>query len=113
MKRKEVQEKIQEVGIVPGARVSSAELALFAAESVNEAGIPVAEITMTVPGAIKVIARLAAAHAEFIVGAGTVLDVETARRCVDAGARFLTSPGFIPEVVEYGLASDVVVSPAR
>jgi 2-dehydro-3-deoxyphosphogluconate aldolase/(4S)-4-hydroxy-2-oxoglutarate aldolase len=111
MERKEVRARIEEIGIIPGVRVSSPELALFAAESVNQAGIPIAEITMTVPGAIDVIAQLARNDAEFIVGAGTVLDAETARRCLDAGARFLTSPGLVPEVVEFALKNDVVIIP--
>lgn len=96
---------------MPGIRVASAELALFAAETVYEAGIPVAEITMTVPNAVEVIAQLTQNYPNFVVGAGTVLDTETARRCVDAGARFLTSPGLVPEVLEFALKSDVVAIP--
>jgi 2-dehydro-3-deoxyphosphogluconate aldolase/(4S)-4-hydroxy-2-oxoglutarate aldolase len=111
MDRKEVRTRIEEIGIIPSVRVSSKELALFAAETVNQAGIPVAEITMTVPGAIEVIAQLARSDAGFIVGAGTVLDAETARRCLDAGACFITSPGLIPHVVEFALKNDVVVIP--
>jgi 2-dehydro-3-deoxyphosphogluconate aldolase/(4S)-4-hydroxy-2-oxoglutarate aldolase len=104
MDRNTVKSRIQEVGIIPSVRVSTPELALFAAESVNQSGIPVAEITMTVPGAIGVIAQ-------FIVGAGTVLDIETARKCLDAGAKFITSPGLIPKVVEFALKHNVVVIP--
>jgi 2-dehydro-3-deoxyphosphogluconate aldolase/(4S)-4-hydroxy-2-oxoglutarate aldolase len=111
MDRKEVRARIEEIGIIPSVRVSSAELALFAAETVNQAGIPVAEITMTVPGAIDVIAQLVRDDPGFIVGAGTVLDAETARRCLDAGACFITSPGLVPEVVEFALKNDVVVIP--
>jgi 2-dehydro-3-deoxyphosphogluconate aldolase/(4S)-4-hydroxy-2-oxoglutarate aldolase len=111
MERKAVRARIEEVGIIASVRVSSAELALFAAETVNQAGIPVAEITMTIPGAIEVIAQLVRSDPGFIVGAGTVLDAETARRCVDAGASFITSPGLVPEVVEFALANDVVVIP--
>ena len=102
---------MKEIGIIPSVRVASQELALFAAETVNQAGIPVAEITMTIPGAVEVIARLTRADDKFIVGAGTVLDAETARRCIDAGARFITSPGLVPEVVEFALNNDVVVIP--
>ncbi|WP_114209891.1 bifunctional 4-hydroxy-2-oxoglutarate aldolase/2-dehydro-3-deoxy-phosphogluconate aldolase [Acidisarcina polymorpha] len=111
MKRERVRAKIEEIGIVPAVRVSKAELALFAAETINDAGIPIAEITMTVPGAVEVIAQLALRHPDFVVGAGTVLDTETASRCLDAGARFLTSPGLIPEVVEFARKKDVVVIP--
>src|SRR5271170_6948473 len=111
MKRKDVRARIEETGIIPGVRVSTADLALFAAEAVNKAGIPVAEITMTVPGAIDVIAQLAGKYPDFIVGAGTVLDAETAKRCLDAGARFLTGPDLVPEVVEFALKNDVVMIP--
>jgi len=111
MKREETRIRIEEVGIFPAVRVSSAELALFAAESVHEAGIPIVEITMTVPGAIDVIAQLASRYSDLIVGAGTVLDREIAKSCLDAGARFITSPGLVPEVVEFALQKDVVIIP--
>src|SRR5271168_2889326 len=111
MKREEVRTRIEQIGIIPAVRTSAAHLALFAAESVNEAGIPVAEITLTVPGAIGVITQLAAKYSDFIVGAGTVLDVEMAKQCLGAGARFLTSPALVPEVVEFALRNDVVVIP--
>jgi len=111
MKRQEVRARIEEIGIVPGIRVSTAELAVYAAESVNVAGIPIAEITMTIPGAVDVIAQLTGKYPDFVVGAGTVLDAEAAKRCLDAGARFLTSPGLVPEVVEFAVKKDVVIIP--
>ena len=111
MTKAEVCARIEEVGILPGIRVSSPDDALFAAETVYHVGIPIAEITMTIPGAIDVIARLAKCFPEMIVGAGTVLDTETARRCLDAGARFLTSTGLVIEVVEFAVKNDVVVFP--
>ena len=66
---------------------------------------------MTVPGAIEVISYLTRSLPDLVVGAGTVLDVETARCCLDAGAKFLTSTGLVPEVVEFALKNDVVVFP--
>ncbi len=81
-------------------------------EAINRAGIPIAEITMTVPGAMDVISRLARSLPEMIVGAGTVLDTETARRCLDAGAKFLTSPGLVMEVVEFAVRKMWSFSPA-
>ena len=111
MKREEVRARIEEIGIVAGVRVAGAELALFAAESVYEAGIPIVEITMTVPGAVDVISQLTRMYPEFIVGAGTVLDAETAQRCLDAGASFVTSPGLVPEVLEFTLQHNVVAIP--
>ena len=85
MDRKEVCARIVEIGIMPSVRVSAPDLALFAAETVYEAGITVVEITNTVPKAVEVIAQLTRNYPDFVVGAGTVLDVETARRCADAG----------------------------
>ena len=84
---------------------------MFAAETVYEAGIPVAGITMTVPNAVEVIAQLAQNYPDFVIGAGTVLDIETARRCLDAGARFITSPGLVPDVLEFTLKNDVAAIP--
>jgi 2-dehydro-3-deoxyphosphogluconate aldolase/(4S)-4-hydroxy-2-oxoglutarate aldolase len=111
VKKNEVRARIKEIGIIPGVRVSSAADARFAAEAVNRGGIPIAEITMTVPEAIEAIAGLTRSHPEMIVGAGTILDLETARRCLDAGAKFLTSPGLVLEVVDFAVKNDVVVFP--
>jgi 2-dehydro-3-deoxyphosphogluconate aldolase/(4S)-4-hydroxy-2-oxoglutarate aldolase len=111
VKKDEVRARIEEVGIIPAVRVSSADEARFAAEAVNRGGIPIAEITMTVPNATEAIAGLTRSIPQMIVGAGTVLDTETARRCLDAGARFLTSPGLVLEVVEFAAKHEVVVFP--
>ena len=109
MKREEVRACIEEIGILPSVRVTSRDLALFAAETVFAAGIPIVEITLTIPGALEVIADLAKRYPDLVVGAGTVLDEEAARRSVDAGARFLTSPGFVRKVVAYAKLTDVAV----
>jgi 2-dehydro-3-deoxyphosphogluconate aldolase/(4S)-4-hydroxy-2-oxoglutarate aldolase len=111
MKRDEVRELIKRIGILPSVRVTSRDLAVFAAETVYASGIPIAEITMTTPGALEVINDLATRYPDLAVGAGTVLDEEMVRRCIDAGARFITSPGFIPEVVAYAKKMDVVTLP--
>lgn len=111
MKKAEVRAHIEEIGIIPAIRVSTPELARFAIEAINRAGIPIAEVTMTVPNALDVISQLARTLPEMIVGAGTVLDTETAQRCLDAGAKFLTSPGLVMEVVEFAVRKDLVVFP--
>lgn len=111
MNRQQVRERIQQIGIIPSIRVSSPQDAIFAAETIAHSGIPVIEVTMTVPGATDVIAELARDQPAVIVGAGTVLDLETARRCVDSGAKFLTSTGLDLEVVEFALQHDIVVFP--
>jgi len=111
MNREDAKARIEEIGIFPGIRVKSADQALYAAETLFHAGIPIAEITMTVPDAIEVIRKLAQAFPELVVGAGTVLDKETAERCLDAGARFLTSTGLVLEVVEAALKANAVPIP--
>jgi 2-dehydro-3-deoxyphosphogluconate aldolase/(4S)-4-hydroxy-2-oxoglutarate aldolase len=111
MTRGEVRARIEEIGIIPAVRLSSAEDALFAAEAVCGAGIPIVEVTMTVPGAADVIRELVRQNPGVIVGAGTVLSVETARRCLDAGAAFLTTPGLDRDVINFALGHSVVVFP--
>lgn len=87
---------------MPVVRASSAKQAMRAAEAVCAGGIPIVEITMTVPGAIEVIVQLSKSMAsEVLIGAGTVLDAATAERCIDAGAEFIVSPGFDFETVKF------------
>src|SRR6266852_8169207 len=101
MTRDEAAAKIREVGVIPNVRASSAKYALQAAEAVCAGGIPIVEITMTVPGAVELITQLAKTLGnEILIGAGTVLDAQTAQRCIDAGAEFIVSPGFDVETVE-------------
>lgn len=101
MNREEIRKRIFEIGIVPVVRAASAKQAMMAAEAVCAGGIPIVEMTMTVPGAVEVIAELArTASKDVLIGAGTVLDAEAGRRCLDAGAQFLVSPGFDLATVE-------------
>jgi 2-dehydro-3-deoxyphosphogluconate aldolase/(4S)-4-hydroxy-2-oxoglutarate aldolase len=109
--REEVRARILEVGVIPALRVHSADDALFAAEAIREGGIPIVEVTMTVPGAVNVISELTRQSKEMIVGAGTVFDVDSAQRCLDAGATFLTSTGLDLEIVNVAHKRDVVVFP--
>lgn len=111
MTRNEAREQISAIGILPSIRVSVEEHILFGAETIYAAGIPVVEVTMTSPGAIKAIGDLAARYPDMVIGAGTVLDEQAAQQCVEAGARFLTSPGFVPEVVAYACKHEVVSLP--
>jgi 2-dehydro-3-deoxyphosphogluconate aldolase/(4S)-4-hydroxy-2-oxoglutarate aldolase len=85
--------RIKEIGIIPVVRAESSEIALRAVEAIREGGIPIVEITMTVPGAIPTIETLTDRYGdEVLIGAGTVLDQETARLCILGGARFVVSP---------------------
>ncbi len=109
MDKEHVRSTINEVGILPAIRVPSAENARFAAETVAQAGIPIVEITMTTPGAVDVIADLVRNLPHVIVGAGTILDAETARACLKAGAHFLTSPGLDAEIVHFARKENVLM----
>ena len=93
MERGDALSRIIRTGIVPVVRASSAEEALAVTEAIRAGGIDVIEVTMTVPGAVEVIRDLVRRYQdELLVGAGTVLDAQTARACMLAGARFVASP---------------------
>ena len=111
MKKEQVRARIEEIGIIPAIRVSSPQDAMFAAETVCRSGIPIVEVTMTIPGAIEVITELAQNNPNVIAGAGTVFDLETARRCLDSGAQFLTSTGLDLDIVAFAVKNDIVVLP--
>ena len=96
MKKFEVRGWIEETGVIAAVRVYSEQDALFAAEAVAGSGIPVVEITLTVPQATKVISHLLKSIPGIVVGAGGVTHAAAALQCVDAGAQFLTSDGFHP-----------------
>jgi 2-dehydro-3-deoxyphosphogluconate aldolase/(4S)-4-hydroxy-2-oxoglutarate aldolase len=110
MNKQKVHDRIAEIGVVPVVRASSSREALIAAEAVCQGGIPIVEITMTVPGAVEVIRELCKSSAsEVLIGAGTVLDPETARRCLDAGAQFLVSPGLNLPTVELAVREKILI----
>jgi 2-dehydro-3-deoxyphosphogluconate aldolase/(4S)-4-hydroxy-2-oxoglutarate aldolase len=111
MTKEEVRARIVELAILPAVRAANAEDALFAAEAVSRGGLPIVELTMTVPNATDLIAHLVKKHPRTVVGAGTVLDLETARACLAAGAKFITSPGLDLEIVEFAVKAGVVVMP--
>jgi 2-dehydro-3-deoxyphosphogluconate aldolase/(4S)-4-hydroxy-2-oxoglutarate aldolase len=103
---------LREVGIIPVIRAPSADAAVAVVAALQEAGLRIAEITMTVPNAIDAIAAVATRFAgRVLVGAGTVTDAETARRAMDAGAEFIVSPCLVPEVIEAAHGADVAVLP--
>lgn len=101
MDRFEIVQRIINCGVVAVVRAETPEQALKIAEAVKAGGIDAIEITMTVPGAIDVIKELSKAYpgGEIVIGAGTVLDAETARAAMLAGAEFFVSPGFDPDMV--------------
>jgi 2-dehydro-3-deoxyphosphogluconate aldolase/(4S)-4-hydroxy-2-oxoglutarate aldolase len=111
MTKEEVRARIEELAIIPAVRASNADDALFAAEAVSRGGLPIVELTMTVPKANELIAQLVKKHPHMVVGAGTVLDLDTARACLAAGAKFITSPGLDLEIVHFAVQAGVTVIP--
>jgi len=102
MNRQEVVERIRTGGLVPVVRTTSAEDALAMCQVLHEAGLTAVEITLTVPGAVDVIAALVGRFGDrLVVGAGTVLTARSAQACIDAGATFIVSPGLdLPTVAQ-------------
>jgi 2-dehydro-3-deoxyphosphogluconate aldolase / (4S)-4-hydroxy-2-oxoglutarate aldolase len=111
MTREQVRTCIEETGIIPAIRVHTEADALFAAASVFRGGIPIAEITMTSPGALDLINHLKGLAPNVVVGAGTVMNADNARACLQAGASFITSPGFDREIADLADAAGVVCIP--
>jgi len=112
MQKQDVIRKINEIGLIPVVRADSAEMALRAVTAIREGGVSILEITMTVPGAVGVIEMLADRFGQdVLIGAGTVLDENTARTCMQAGARFVVSPALDLATVECCRSSGVVVMP--
>ena len=112
MTSKEILAFISEVGIVPIVRTSSAEGAIQAVEAIYAGGVRAAEITMTVPGAIHALEKLADRFGgKLILGAGTVLDPETARACMLAGAEFFVTPSLRLSTIEMAKRYSKVICP--
>jgi 2-dehydro-3-deoxyphosphogluconate aldolase/(4S)-4-hydroxy-2-oxoglutarate aldolase len=111
MNKTEVLQRIHDTGLIPVVRAESAELAVRAVEAIKAGGVDVLEVTMTVPGAIGVIEQLTTMFGEALIGAGTVLDQETADRCIQAGAQFIVSPALNEDTIAFCRANDVAVFP--
>jgi 2-dehydro-3-deoxyphosphogluconate aldolase/(4S)-4-hydroxy-2-oxoglutarate aldolase len=106
---------LREIGVIPVIRCNAATIAVRVTEVLIEAALPIAEITLTIPDATEAIARLTRRTPprgqRAVIGAGTVIDADGARRAIDAGAEFIVSPCFVPEVIEVAKAAGVVVIP--
>jgi 2-dehydro-3-deoxyphosphogluconate aldolase / (4S)-4-hydroxy-2-oxoglutarate aldolase len=104
--------RIGEIGVIPVIRASSVEQALRAVEAISAGGIPIVEITMTVPDAPAVIRNVVQHHgSRVLVGAGTVISAEQAKRSLEAGAEFLVSPGLSMPALMAGQNSRKLVIP--
>ena len=100
MDKAAVLKSLQDIGLVPVLRADSIEQALALAAAIADGGVTVLEITMTVPGAIQVMRQLAEQRPDLLLGAGTVLDPETARICILEGAQFIVSPALNLDTIE-------------
>jgi 2-dehydro-3-deoxyphosphogluconate aldolase / (4S)-4-hydroxy-2-oxoglutarate aldolase len=109
MKKQEVRTLIEKIGIVPVIRTASPQEARFAAEAVWQGGIPVVEITMTIPQALEVISELVKTMPKLLVGAGTVVNQDLALQCFDVGAQFLVTPGFSQKTVAAAHNLDMLI----
>jgi 2-dehydro-3-deoxyphosphogluconate aldolase / (4S)-4-hydroxy-2-oxoglutarate aldolase len=98
---------IEDTGVVPALNTSSEEDALFVAEALIEAGIPILKISMNAPDAIEIISHLVKRSPTTIVGAGNVRNAGIARKCLDAGAKFLATDGLIPGVIEFAVKENL------
>ena len=111
MEKAAVLRQLEEIGLVPVLRAESVEQALALADAIAAGGVTVLEVTMTVPGAIDVMRRLAERRPEILIGAGTVLDAETARMCILEGAQFVVSPALNMGTIEMCHRYSVAVLP--
>ena len=102
---------LKEIGLVPVLRAESVEKAMALAEAIAAGGVTVLEVTMTVPGAIQVMRQLAEKRPDILIGAGTVLDAETARICILEGAKFVVSPALNVGTIEMCHRYSIAVLP--
>jgi 2-dehydro-3-deoxyphosphogluconate aldolase/(4S)-4-hydroxy-2-oxoglutarate aldolase len=99
------------LGLVPVIKIDDARKAVGLANAISEGGLPCAEITFRTAAAGEAISAIAKARPDMLVGAGTVINVEYAKRAVDSGAKFIMSPGFNPSVVDWCLEHEVPIIP--
>jgi 2-dehydro-3-deoxyphosphogluconate aldolase/(4S)-4-hydroxy-2-oxoglutarate aldolase len=112
MNKTEVLKRIRDTGLIPVVRAESADQAMRAVAALKAGGLDILEVTMTVPGAIEVIQTLAAEYGdETLIGAGTVLDPETAQTCIKAGAKFIVSPALNEETIKFCRRQEVAIFP--
>ncbi len=108
---KSMEEQFKEVGVVPVVVLNDAKDALPLAEALVEGGLPCAEVTFRTDAAEESIRLMAEKYPDMLVGAGTVLTIDQVDRAVGAGAKFIVSPGFDPEIVDYCISKEIPVFP--
>ena len=108
---KSMAEQFQEMAVVPVVVLNDAKDALPLAEALVEGGLPCAEVTFRTDAAEESIRLMAEKYPDMLVGAGTVLTIDQVNRAVGAGAKFIVSPGFDPEIVDYCIEKEIPVFP--
>lgn len=108
---KTIAEQFTEFGVVPVVVLNEVKDALPLAKALTEGGLPCAEVTFRTEAAEESIRRMAKEYPDMLVGAGTVLTIDQVDRAVNAGAKFIVSPGFDPEIVDYCLSKEIPVFP--
>jgi 2-dehydro-3-deoxyphosphogluconate aldolase / (4S)-4-hydroxy-2-oxoglutarate aldolase len=111
MNKSTVIQKIVETGVIPVIRAASADEAMRAIDAIKAGGVDIFEVTMTVPDAVSLIENLASRYADALIGAGTVLDANAARDCINAGAKFIISPALNLETIAYCREKEITVMP--
>src|ERR1700735_4011351 len=111
MRKEDVLAELRKIGLVPVLRASSVDKALALASAIADGGVTVLEVTTTVPGAIAARRRLAQDRPDILIGAGTVLDPETARMCILEGAKFVVSPALNIATIEMCHRYSIAVLP--
>ena len=107
----EMMKQLQKIGIIPVVVLNDVKDALPLAERLMKGGLPCAEVTFRTAAAEESIRLMAKEFPDMIVGAGTVLTTDQADRAIDAGSKFVVSPGFNPKVTEYVLKKGVPMTP--
>ncbi len=107
----ELLEQVKSYGVVPVVVLNDAKDAVPLADALCEGGLPCAEVTFRTAAAEESIKRMADAHPEMLIGAGTVLTIDQVERAIAAGAKFIVSPGFDPEIVDYCLGKNIPILP--
>lgn len=108
---KTMEKQLEEFGVVPVVVLEDVKDALPLADALVEGGLPCAEVTFRTEAAEESIRQMTKRYPDMLVGAGTVLTIDQVNRAVDAGAKFIVSPGFDPEIVDYCLDEDISVFP--
>ena len=103
--------ELYSIGLIPVIKIENADDAVPLAKALIDGGLPAAEITFRTPCAAEAIKRITDAYPEMLVGAGTVLTTEQVDKAIDAGAQFIVTPGFDPEIVKYCVDKNIPIYP--